>query len=244
MREQILDHQEIEWQFEAADLEPVETWLEEHPSASGLAVVPGATKELADTYYDTEDWRFYRAGYALRVRRHGKKSVEATMKSLAPAEAALRRRREISVSLRSGDARTLQKAPGPVGQRLRRLVGARDLRPLFEVRTRRRPFALHLEKPSEKNAAVGEVVLDESEFSGAARAPIRQSRVEVEVDSDAELHEGIVEFVDGLRDALNLRPTRTSKFETGLSAAGLSPPRVPNLDPKERSERSGRRDGR
>jgi inorganic triphosphatase YgiF len=243
MHKQILDHQEIEWQFEAADLERVEGWLEQHRSISGLSVISGAIRELNDTYYDTEDWRLYHAGCILRVRRDGE-GVEATMKSLAPAEGALRRRREISVPLRSGGTEILEKVPDPVGERLRRLAGDRDLRPLFEVRTRRRPFALHLEKPPEKNAAVGEVVLDESEFSGAARAPIRQSRVEVEVDSDAELHEGIVEFVDGLRDALNLRPTRTSKFETGLSAAGLSPPRVPNLDPKERSERSGRRDGR
>jgi hypothetical protein len=55
MQEQILDHQEIEWQFAATDLEPVESWLEEHPSASGLAVVPRATEELTDTYYDTQD---------------------------------------------------------------------------------------------------------------------------------------------------------------------------------------------
>ncbi len=244
MHKRMLDHQEIEWQFEAADLERVEAWLEQHPSLSGFSLISGAPRELNDTYYDTEDWRLYRAGCALRVRRDDG-GVEATIKSLTPAEGALRRRREISVPLRSDVTRTPQKeVPDPVGERLRRLAGDRDLRPLFEVRTRRRPFALHLEKSSEKNAAVGEVVLDESEFSGAARAPIRQSRVEVEVDSDAELHEGIVEFVDGLRDALNLRPTRTSKFETGLSAAGLSPPRVPNLDPKERSERSGRRDGR
>jgi inorganic triphosphatase YgiF len=34
-----------------------------------LVVVSGTTKELADTYYDTEDWCLYRAGHALRVRR-------------------------------------------------------------------------------------------------------------------------------------------------------------------------------
>ena len=243
MHKQILDHQEIEWQFEAADLERVESWLEEHPSAFGLALIPGATRQLTDTYYDTEDWRLYRAGYALRVRRDGE-IVEATMKSLAPAEGALRRRREISVPLRSGGARSLKKAPGAVGERLRRVAGDRVLRPLFEVRTRRRPFALHPARSSEKNAAVGELALDESEISGAGKAPIRLSRVEVEADSEAGLHEGAREFVDELRDALNLRPTETSKFETGLSAAGLSPPRVPNLAPVERRERSGESDER
>ena len=95
MQHQTLDHQEIEWQFDA-DVGSVEGWLEETPFVSGLRVVPGETKELTDTYYDTEDWRFYRAGYALRVRRDGKR-VEATMKSLAPPEdGGLKRRREIS----------------------------------------------------------------------------------------------------------------------------------------------------
>ncbi len=244
MHERILDHQEIEWQFEAADLERVESWLEGHPSVSGLSLISGATRELNDTYYDTEDWRLYRAGCVLRVRRRGSKGVEATMKSLAPAEGSLRRRREISVPLRSGGTETLKKVSDPVGERLRRLAGPLDLCPLFEVRTRRRPFALYPERPSEMNAAVGEVALDESEISGAGKAPIRLSRVEVEADSDTVFSGGIEGFVDELRDALNLRPTETSKFEMGLSAAGLSPPRASHRGPEKRSERPGQKDER
>jgi triphosphatase len=95
-----------------------------------------------DTYYDTDDWRFYRAGYALRVRRDDE-NVEATMKSLSPAEDGVkRRRREISEPLKRGDAEALLKARGPVGERLRLLAGARDLRPLFGIRHRRRVFTL------------------------------------------------------------------------------------------------------
>jgi triphosphatase len=218
----MLDHQEIEWQFDAPDLKLVESWLEEHPSASGLSAVPGATKELTDTYYDTEDWRFYHAGYALRVRRDGK-DAEATMKSLAPAEGALRQRREISEPLK-GNAKTPKGARGPVGERVRRLAGDRELHPLFEARTRRRSFALHPERPSGKSAAVGEVALDETEISGDGEVPTRLSRIEVEVDPDAPPRHGVEEFADELRDALELRPTGASKFETGLATAGLSPP--------------------
>jgi CHAD domain-containing protein len=246
MQEQILDHQEIEWQLEADDLESVESWLEEHPSASGLAVVRGATKELTDTYYDTEDWRLYRAGFALRVRRDGE-GAEATMKALASAEDALRRRREISEPLADGIT-TPKGAPGPIGERVRRIAGAADLRPLFEVRTRRRAFALRPETPPtgvtvedaagdihraerEQEVAVGEISLDESEFSGEATA--RLSRVEVEVGSEAVVHDGVGDFVDTLRDALGLRPTGASKFRTGLSAVGLSPTVAPDLGPTQ-----------
>jgi len=149
-----LDHEEIEWQLEAVDLKLVEKWLVEHPSAAGLAVVPGGARELSDVYYDTEDWRLYRAGYALRLRRDDE-SAQATMKALAPAEGGLRRRREISEPIE--DVETPKGISGPVGDRVRRLAGTADLRPLFEVSTRRRTFVLCSETSSS-----GEIVEDAS----------------------------------------------------------------------------------
>jgi triphosphatase len=224
-----LDHQEVEWQFDADDLAPVEDWLREHPSASGFAILPEATRELSDTYYDTEDWRFYRAGYALRVRRDGKR-VEATMKSLSPAEDGLRRRREISERLRSGGPKTLMKARGPVGERLRALVGARELRPLFEVRTRRQVFELRPDgSTAENHQSVGEVALDSSEFSGEGKESTSLRRVEIEVDPRV----GASTFVDELRGTHGLRPAGVSKFEAGLSAYGLRPNGAPELGSTE-----------
>jgi CHAD domain-containing protein len=153
-----LDHQEVEWQFDAADLTAVERWLEERSSAP--AAVRGETKYLTDTYYDTEDWRFYRAGYALRVRRDGE-SVEATMKALAsPEDGGLKQRREISEPLKSGGVKTLKNARGPVGERVRLLSGGGDLRRLFEVRTRRKIFELRPEdEAGEPDGSSGEVVV-------------------------------------------------------------------------------------
>src|SRR5918997_6116444 len=140
------DHQEIEWQFDAGDLESVEGWLGRYDSgSSGLRVATEFTVEITDTYYDTDDWRYYRAGYALRVRSKTDGEVEATMKSLTPAEGSLRRRREISEPLEDDKPATLKKAAGPVGGRCRALLGRRELRPLFRVKTRRRRFALLLE---------------------------------------------------------------------------------------------------
>ena len=70
-RRSFTDHQEIDWQFDVAEVEPVESWLGHHFSGSDLVVAPDSTEAITDTYYDTEDWRFYRAGYALRVRKTG-----------------------------------------------------------------------------------------------------------------------------------------------------------------------------
>ena len=254
MQKRRLDHQEIEWQFDAPDLESVNGWLEEQSSAFGLAVVPAQTKQLVDTYYDTEDWRIYRAGYALRVRRDGRR-VEATMKSLAPPEdGGLKRRREISEPLRSGGLKPLMTARGPVGERLRLLARMRDLRRLFEVRTRRKTFELRpeadgqdslsgevvvgpegdirrKENDSDGGAVLAEISLDESEFSGyGERASL--NRIEVEV-VDAGSYGGVTGFVDGMRGSLGLRPTETSKFGAGLAVAGLSPAVAPDFGPTE-----------
>jgi len=61
MQELVLDHQEIEWQLDAVELALVENWLEEHPSSAGVLVVHGPERELTDVYYDTDEWRLYRA---------------------------------------------------------------------------------------------------------------------------------------------------------------------------------------
>jgi CHAD domain-containing protein len=246
MKEQVVDHEEIEWQLEAVDLVLVDNWLKEHSSGAGVAIVPGSASELADVYYDTQDWRLYRADYALRIRRDNERA-EATMKSLAPAEDGLRRRREISEPI--GSVKTLKGISGPVGERVRRLAGAADLRPLFEVRTRRRTYALRTgtsssedivedvsgnirQQDSEQDATVvAEIALDESEIFANDGASTHLGRVEVEVGSDAAIHDGVGDFVEVLKEALKLRPTRTSKFRTGLSVAGLSPEVAPDFGP-------------
>jgi triphosphatase len=247
MQQQVLDHQEIEWQLEADELGLVEKWLEEHTSGAGVAIVPEAARELRDLYYDTDDWRLYRAGYKLRIRRNGQ-SAQATMKALVPPEDGLRRRREISEPIEGIE--TVKGIPGPVGERVRRLASSADLRPLFEVRTRRHTYALRTEPPSsgeivedglgnihqqnsEQDAIVAEIALDESEIFANGGASTHLNRVEVEVGSEAAIHDGIGDFVEVLREALKLSPTGTSKFKTGLSVAGLSPEVAPDLGPTE-----------
>lgn len=174
--------------------------------------------EITDTYYDTDDWRFYRAGYALRVRKTSG-GVEATMKSLSPAEGGLRRRREISEPLKDDRPATLRKARGPVGKRLKVILGGREISPLFQVQTRRQRFALKSSNDGDlEDVRIGEVALDSSEIGDE---PERLKRVEVEAvgGPSPDLHG----FVDEMQFALELAPATTSKYETGLYASGLNP---------------------
>jgi triphosphatase len=218
------DHQEIEWQFDAADLEPVEAWLDQHErGSSGLVVAPESTMEITDTYYDTDDWRFYRAGYALRVRNTDSE-VEATMKSLTPAEGSLRRRREISEPLEDDRPATLKKASGSVGGRYRALVGEREMRPLFTLETRRQGFTLLREgsNGNQKDVRIGEISLDSSDIPlGEEKA--RLTRVEVEAALDKDPTPDLYSFVEEMQSALKLAPASISKYETGLYASGLNP---------------------
>jgi inorganic triphosphatase YgiF len=154
-------------------------------------------------------------------------------------EGALRQRREISEPLK-GNAKTPKVTRGPVGERVRRLAGARDLRPLFEVRTRRRIFQI-LAIGADGNIAVGEIALDGSEVFG--ETPAHLSRIEVEIDSSASLHAGVAEFVDEMRNGPGLRPTGLAKFDLGLSATALNPSGASILDLKQRTEPSNEKAG-
>src|SRR6516165_11884213 len=77
---------EIEWQFDALDLRPVERWLASLPTlavetddAGTITALAKAPRRLVDTYLDTDDWRMARAGFVLRTRRRGRHD-EVTLK--------------------------------------------------------------------------------------------------------------------------------------------------------------------
>ena len=235
---------EVEWQLDALDLRPVERWLADVPplpptdedihTAAGTAVEPDAAEahrvtvrtrpaqRLADSYVDTADWRVGRSGFSLRIRQRAR-SRQITLKDMSPAAAAgLRQRVEITEAL-SGDGLSALGDDGPVGRRVRALVGNRPLTEILEVRTRRRPYDLKV-----GDHTVAEVALDETVVSVAQGGPpLRLRRVEVEVDPGWAGR--LAPLVDRLRSECGLQPATLSKFEAGLLAAGLRIPAAPDL---------------
>jgi CHAD domain-containing protein len=227
------DPVEIEWQFDALDLRPVERWLATLPTlaietggggtVTALAQTP---RRLVDSYLDTDDWRVARAGFVARTRHRGRHD-EVTMKDMRPAQGnGLRRRLEVTEVLPPGGVSDLGSA-GPVGRRLRAIVGTRRLREVLQVRTRRRPFALRI-----GGVDVAEVALDETVIVvGGGQRPMQLRRVEVEVQ--AEWVEALDPIVQQLRASCGLQPARLSKFEAGLLAVGLEIPGSPDLGPTD-----------
>ncbi|MGB3633915.1 MAG: CHAD domain-containing protein [Rubrobacteraceae bacterium] len=221
------DQQEIEWQFDAFDVRPVSRWLE-GGACKNPSISIGETREISDTYLDTGDWRIYLAGYALRIRHtKGKSKAEATMKLLASKTDApgLRSRREISETLDSAEPEALKTSSGPVGKRVKSLIGPKALRPLFEVETSRSTYGLNLD-----SSEVGEIALDETAIpleNDAKPARIRRVEVEVEPEEVSRLEL----FVERLRDECRLSPAIASKYESGLFARELTPPKSPEFGP-------------
>jgi triphosphatase len=228
MNEKIQDHQEVEWQFDALDVRPVSRWLQGDWQGRNPSVVSGGTRGLSDDYFDTEDWRIYRAGYALRIRHKGEeRRAEATLKRLASenGKTGFRNRREISEPLDSADPKVLSDAPGPVGDRVRSLTGPKALRLLFEVKTRRSTHDLMLD-----GVRAGEIALDETAIPLEEEAePARLRRVEVEVEPEA--FDQLEPFVERLREECRLSPAVASKYESGLFARGVSLPAPPDFGP-------------
>jgi CHAD domain-containing protein len=225
------DDEEVEWQFDAIDLRPVERWLAAlpaqppdsaaDPTTTATAMAKPAVRQV-DRYLDTDDWRISRAGFVLRTRRRGRKE-EVTLKDTRPADAGgLRRRLEVTEPLPRGGIEALG-AEGPVGRRVSAVAGRRALREVLEVRTRRRPYALRVEGED-----VAEVALDETVIAvGTDERPARLRRVEVEVRSTWA--DPLVPLVETLRASCGLQPATLSKFEAGLMALGVPVPGTPDL---------------
>ena len=233
------DDVEVEWQFDALDLRPVERWMAALPGTplggdpgplSLTALAKPAVRQV-DRYLDTEDWRIGRAGLVLRTRRKGRRD-EGTLKDSRPADAGgLRRRLEVTESLPPEGIGALGPG-GPVGRRLHAVVGNRPLHQVLEIRTRRRAFSLRVDGED-----VAEVALDETTIVGDSGArPAHLRRVEVEV-----VHRWVAALepvVRDLRDACGLRPATLSKFEAGLLALGITIPGLPDLGPQAVSPES------
>ena len=232
-----VDAREIEWQFDAVDLRSVVRWLSEpagweEEGLGPVRVAPAGSDNHVDVYLDTDDRRFHRAGYALRIRRptrRDRRGGEAALKALESAAGppGLRARREVSETIAETDPSSLTQAPGAVGERVRAVAGTKPLLSLFEVRTRRRLFSVEAD-----GATPGEIGLDETGIRPADGAPpARIRRVEIEVPEDAV--DALEPFVDLLREACGLQPAGLSKYQAGLLSADLRPPRPESFGPTE-----------
>jgi triphosphatase len=231
---------EVEWQFDALDLRPVERWVARlmgetstviGPENPGWRAVADAPVSIVDRYLDTEDWRIGRAGYVLRLR-HKARGDEVTLKGLSDAGPTDGLRRRVEITEKTTEGAEWLRLDGPVGSRVAAMIGRRPLRHVLEVRTERRPFDVWIGQ-----TPVAELALDETVIAAYTdEPPARLCRVEVEVQ--AEWTDVLTPLVDDLRTSCGLWPARLSKFEVGMLAHGMALPGPPDLGPTEVSPSS------
>jgi len=220
---------EIEWQFDALDLRPVERWLSTLPmlslageDQSTITALARPPRRMIDSYIDTDDWRMARAGFVLRTRRRGRHD-EITLKDTQSAQAGgLRQRLEVTEELPE-DGVTALGRDGPVGRRMHAIAGRRPVRQVLQVRTRRRPFVLRV-----GGTDAAELALDDTMIVvGTGQRPMQLRRVEVEVLP--EWQDALEPIVRQMQAACGLQPATLSKFEAGLLALGAVIPGPPDL---------------
>jgi CHAD domain-containing protein len=232
------NHQELEWQFDTADLVRAEQWLRDRARVGDLQFHFAQAEAQVDAYYDSPDWRFYQAGYALRLRREGA-LCEATLKSFGTKESALRRRHEINEALDSTQdaAHALHRSAGEVGSRVRLVLGKGHLRRLFEVRSSRQRILLR-----SGGITLAEIALDDvTVAANRRRQPVQFNRVEIELQPNtlADGEARVRNFVSRFRKACGLQPATLSKFEAGLEAQGLHPAPAIDLAQPDAPEHAG-----
>ena len=222
---------EVEWQFDAPDAEAAREALRRAAGPAGLSLRPLPAEQIVDVYFDSGDGRLRAAGWALRARASGGR-CEATLKSTSRSARGPQRRREISEPIPAADAASLIAARGPVGIRLRLLLGPATLEPALTVRTRREHVeAIGASRP------VADVALDETTLERASPGAGADHLVRLELESigaaDAQLHD----LATRLEGCASLRRAEQSKVEAGLGdVAASAPQRGPaaRADPRRR----------
>ena len=224
------DHQEIEWQFDAPDLDAIEAWLRAVPETSGWRVEPRPARVLTDTYLDSADRHMHRAGYTLRIRRHGSRA-EATIKGHdgGPDADGLRSRREVTQPLGPAEGPTYDAwicgIPGVLAAEVTAQLGSASLVELLTLRTERRVYDLR-----RGGREVAEVVLDRTTvLDGDAVQGLPSQRENrphailqrVEIEATSQRTAEVAPFVTWLREECGLRPGATSKFGWALEQVGL-----------------------
>jgi len=184
-------------------------------------------RDFEDVLLDTDDLLLAQADAALRLRLETGRSAELTLKSLAPPNAGLAIRSELSESLRRVPREPVGSCPGRlVAARVRRVLRGRPLNVCFRLRQQRTVYTVRT-----KNGALLLVSADTVDLPGRQARPLLELEVELREGTTGAL----TRFSRALNAILSLEPTALSKYDLGLRAAGLTRPHPTEPAPPARN---------
>ena len=181
--------------------------------------------DVVDSYWDTPDWHLFNAGWAYRWRdASGDKTL--TLKSLEMGSGAVHKRMEVEEQVAAFPGRNgHSRLAGRVAEQLNG-HGSGELRELFRVHNYRRLFNIRVSDGSLVQIAVDQATIT-TKLPVSKLAPGRMSFLEVELELEDGREESLLHLATTLERRFGLLPSRLSKFDRGLQAAGLSAPRAP-----------------
>jgi inorganic triphosphatase YgiF len=167
------------------------------------------SQRLHSTYFDTPDLSLARAGITLRVRRQGRRRIQA-VKLAGSSAGGLHRRTEVEAAVSGEWPELAVIADATLRAEMARAIADRALVPLFATDFGRRTWTL------EDAGSLLEVALDRGEIvAGDRREPICEVEIEVKAGPSAAAF-ALAREIAGRIDA---QPLDRSKFERALALA-------------------------
>jgi adenylate kinase len=204
---------EIEAKFSVPDVETFHR-LRATQQLAGYPLSAGQTKQVQDTYLDTQDRAILAAGYACRWRE-GREGTLITLKGLGGAEGAIHRREELEIQIPAYQPPEEWPA-GPARDKVLGLIGEAPLYPLFELQQVRFERMV-----SQDERPIAELSLDGVHLAAGDR---ELSFFELEVELAPQgTEEDLAAIVACLQEEWKLEPETRSKFERALAFLEAAP---------------------
>jgi CHAD domain-containing protein len=211
--------------FDASDLDSAASWLTLR-QAPGITIRSERFDHFRESYYDTEDSRVFRSGYALCVRSSPEAHL-ASLKSLKSVSNGAIPRAEINEPIPSEDVDEIFDSMGRVGEKARTICGNRSLAPLGSLTVTRRTFIIE-GMGIEGKAFEAEIRLEVILASGDSMDRANDlRRLEVELPEAAV--PSLAGLVDEMRLACALRPSLESRTDEILGLLPLAGKGTPDL---------------
>jgi inorganic triphosphatase YgiF len=196
------------------------------PELRELSAGRSQTRSLQTVYFDTPELGLARHGMALRVRRDGRKRLQA-LKARGPRRGAHFDRIEHE-AVASREEPDLGLVPDPeLRARVEAAIAGAPLRPLIETRIRRTKRLLR------RGEASLELAVDTGEVRAAGESqPLCEVELELREGEAAALYDAALALID----VVPLRISTLSKAELGYACLTGAPPapqgaRAPELSP-------------
>jgi len=169
-----------------------------------------------DVHFDTAEHQISAHKAGVRIRRE-EGTTTLTFKSLGQYSDGIHEREEIEEELSEGAEFDLQQWPQNIAARVRDLVGDEPVVPAFEIKIRRRTWAVERD-----GTVIGELAFDEGTIiAGEKTEPVREIEVEIK---DKGSRADIEEIGRRLLQLLPLRPEQRTKRHRGMDLLRASTP--------------------